>query len=420
MGCTPSTTCAQDCVRCADNWDSTCGHCGVYGQQVTSNCGDSCRNCMRCLGQSVQGVAVLVLTHWFNSGLLSKSDCPSIIFSGRRVDTGGPPERADTFTQEERLDDITPESGPTSVTARVYGINPGCWIVTAKSSGGKELGEWSGKVPAKAIMASSEPVETDIGMAHFTQTGVPGVIGWAWLASVALAVAIGVVFQGAILAHEHIEIGAPLLLSIFALPIGCLGAKIWFVVKHHYPWRAFISSGMCVQGFLTGVALVSLVGLPLAHIPVNAFCRAMAPSLFFGLAIGRIGCFFAGCCAGRPTNSRWGIWSSDGRLGARRVPTQLLESVVSLLIGVVALSLQHILAASGATLVACWIAYTMFRGSLVFPLRAEYRASSARLRLAQEASGDNSTLSQSIVQTEACGSLHDQHMQAKDESRQLA
>lgn len=61
--------------------------------------------------------------------------------------------------------------------------------------------------------------------------------------------------------------------------------------------------------------------------------------LFFAVAIGRIGCFLTGCCAGRPSASRWAIWSSDRRIGAKRLPAQLTESGVGLLLGSVALVL---------------------------------------------------------------------------------
>jgi len=43
----------------------------------------------------------------------------------------------------------------------------------------------------------------------------------------------------------------------------------------------------------------------------------------------RAGAFVTGpgLCGGRLTSSRWGIWASDGRLGAGRVPAQQLESL---------------------------------------------------------------------------------------------
>lgn len=50
---------------------------------------------------------------------------------------------------------------------------------------------------------------------------------------------------------------------------------------------------------------------------------AMLPALTLGHAIGRIGCFLAGCCYGTETSHWWGIHLH----GASRHPTQLFESL---------------------------------------------------------------------------------------------
>ena len=42
---------------------------------------------------------------------------------------------------------------------------------------------------------------------------------------------------------------------------------------------------------------------------INAGSWAVtAPGLLVAMAVGRVGCFFAGCCGGPPTASRWGVW----------------------------------------------------------------------------------------------------------------
>lgn len=64
-----------------------------------------------------------------------------------------------------------------------------------------------------------------------------------------------------------------------------------------------------------------IVGLPLGH------------------ALGRIGCFLAGCCYGRPTQMPWGVTFTDPHslvapelLGVPLHPTQLYESAANLLL----------------------------------------------------------------------------------------
>jgi phosphatidylglycerol:prolipoprotein diacylglycerol transferase len=51
-----------------------------------------------------------------------------------------------------------------------------------------------------------------------------------------------------------------------------------------------------------------------------------AVALCAGEAVGRLGCFFGGCCFGKVTDVPWAVWQH----GAHRHPTQLYLSVASL------------------------------------------------------------------------------------------
>ena len=125
--------------------------------------------------------------------------------------------------------------------------------------------------------------------------------------------------------------------------------------------------------------LVAVAALLAFNLPIGVFLDAAAPGMFFAVAIGRLGCFFTGCCAGRCTRSRWGVWSSDRRVGARRVPTQLLESAAGLLIGVAAvlLVLFEVPGVSGLVFVATMAGYIAVR-QMLLRLRAERREYSWR------------------------------------------
>ena len=119
----------------------------------------------------------------------------------------------------------------------------------------------------------------------------------------------------------------------------------------------------------TPAAIVALLAL---NLPIGAYLDASAPGLFFAVAIGRLGCFLTGCCAGRCTSSRWGVWSSDRRVGARRIPAQLLEAAAGLLIGVATLPLLRVATFHGAIFVAAFALYALVR-QLLLRLRAEQR-----------------------------------------------
>jgi phosphatidylglycerol:prolipoprotein diacylglycerol transferase len=183
---------------------------------------------------------------------------------------------------------------------------------------------------------------------------------------------LGLVVQTVLVAHERLDVGRTLLLSTLAILVGVVGAKLWFVVLHR---RERLVNGWCIQGLLTGVVVVLVGGSFLAHVSLGTLLDLTAPGLFMGMAVGRVGCFFAGCCAGRPTASRWGVWSSDQRIGARRLPTQLLELGLALSVGVAALVAVLVHGpANGALLVAAIAVYTLCRQGILL-LRAEQRKS---------------------------------------------
>jgi phosphatidylglycerol:prolipoprotein diacylglycerol transferase len=74
--------------------------------------------------------------------------------------------------------------------------------------------------------------------------------------------------------------------------------------------------------------------------PALRTCDAFAPGLALGHAIGRVGCFAAGCCYGKPTSHFWGVTFTNPLaheivgtpLGQALEPTQLFESAVELTI----------------------------------------------------------------------------------------
>jgi len=70
-------------------------------------------------------------------------------------------------------------------------------------------------------------------------------------------------------------------------------------------WLGF--DGLALYGAVVGVPIVAFVYTRVAHIPWSSMARvgdALALGAPLGQAIGRVGCFLNGCCAGGPTD--WG------------------------------------------------------------------------------------------------------------------
>jgi phosphatidylglycerol---prolipoprotein diacylglyceryl transferase len=148
-----------------------------------------------------------------------------------------------------------------------------------------------------------------------------------------------------------------------ACVLGLFGAKAYYFATHPRERRGLLTPGMSVQGFVLVAVATLFGGSLLLGLPPGSVLDTMAPGLLLGLTVGRFGCLLGGCCAGRPTCSRWGIWSSNRRLGVRRVPVQLLEASFAGVLGALALAAVLLFGASagGLVFVAGIAAYTAGR-----------------------------------------------------------
>jgi phosphatidylglycerol:prolipoprotein diacylglycerol transferase len=203
---------------------------------------------------------------------------------------------------------------------------------------------------------------------------IPGVHQVIWGPLVILGVLVGLGVQALLLSRAGEDVGAGLVVSAAAIFAGWAGAKAWYVAVWH--GRRF--DGWCVQGAILGGAVAAGIVLTAGTaMSAGTYLDASAPGLMLGMAVGRPGCFLAGCCYGRPTASRWGIWSSDRCLGIRRVPTQLIEAALCLAIGIAALLIALVggLGDSGALLLGCLAAFVLGR-QMILPYRAEPRQTS--------------------------------------------
>ena len=327
---------------------------------------------------------ILAVTYWFDPALRSEPYPVTVRFTGRRVDVKGRVQAGDRFEQDETIEQVIPGSGPLSLTARVRGINPGEWTVTARilesarpargpreqenaipvaGPGGPAARLWRRWAPD---VSSDEHMRTCLTpLAH-----VPGILPGIWGAMVTLGMLVALALQFLVISADHLALGPWWAVTLVGIAVGIAGAKVWFIVLKR---REHLINGWCIQGFIASAPVAAVMMLAAFHVPIGVFLDVTAPGLLVAMAVGRMGCFFAGCCGGPPTASRWGVWSSDQRVGARRVPTQLLELALAGILGLVALVavLRHG-PAGGAFFVAGLAAYTLGRQGILH-LRAEPR-----------------------------------------------
>lgn len=345
----------------------------------------------------------LVATYWFDSGEGGEPYSATVRFTGRRTGLRGTPRQGDTFAQDERIEEIIPGTGPVSITTWVYGLQEGEWDVSAELTSGPNVGDagsrgrigpgrgrsvqratWSWR-HWSLTTAPADPVKTRWAvLAPLARQ--PAVLPGIYTALAIISILVAVAVQAAILGRGDVPVGRTLLASGLTIVAGLIGAKAWYAVLH--PNESILKGGWAVDGFLIVFPLVGAIILLRLDLPIGRVLDATAPGIFFAVAIGRIGCFFTGCCAGRCTAHRFGIWSSDRRVGARRIPTQLLESAAGLIIGVVTLLLVlgGTILFPGAIFVAAFALYAAVR-QVLLRLRSERRKSPRTVSLTAVAAG---------------------------------
>jgi phosphatidylglycerol:prolipoprotein diacylglycerol transferase len=135
--------------------------------------------------------------------------------------------------------------------------------------------------------------------------------------------------------------------GILVVLSGIVGAKILYIINDWsnyvaHPSEIFslstLQAGGVFSGGLIGAFIAAVWFIRKHHMPALGTCDAFAPGLALGHAIGRVGCFAAGCCYGKPTTHFWGVTFTNPLasalvgtpLGVPLEPTQLFESAVEL------------------------------------------------------------------------------------------
>lgn len=133
-------------------------------------------------------------------------------------------------------------------------------------------------------------------------------------------------------------------ISAVAILSGLFGARLFYVLQNWAHFRVnpaeifkIWEGGLVFYGGFLVAAAVTAAYVHRQKLPLGVIADCAAPALAIGQAIGRWGCFFAGCCYGRPTAVPWAARFKDpiclAPMGIELHPVQLYESFGSLLIG---------------------------------------------------------------------------------------
>jgi phosphatidylglycerol:prolipoprotein diacylglycerol transferase len=136
-------------------------------------------------------------------------------------------------------------------------------------------------------------------------------------------------------------------LGIYIIISALVGAKLLLVladfgtyVNNPRELLTIVRAGGVFYGGLIVAVLVAVWYIKRIGLPLWTTCDVFAPGIALGHVIGRLGCFFAGCCYGTPTDQPWAITFTDPFAGANvgtplnvpLHPTQLYEAGAEALI----------------------------------------------------------------------------------------
>jgi phosphatidylglycerol:prolipoprotein diacylglycerol transferase len=109
-------------------------------------------------------------------------------------------------------------------------------------------------------------------------------------------------------------------LAIWVVVCGVIGARLFYVIEY---WREKFAGlgprailfevlnipegGLVIYGGFFGAAVGFIIFLRKHGLPLLAMADLAAPCMAIGLALGRIGCFFNGCCYGGQTDWPWAV-----------------------------------------------------------------------------------------------------------------
>jgi phosphatidylglycerol:prolipoprotein diacylglycerol transferase len=145
-------------------------------------------------------------------------------------------------------------------------------------------------------------------------------------------------------------------LGIYIIISALVGAKLLLLVTDFQTFKSnpaellnLLREGGVFYGGLIVAVTVALWYIRRVGLPLWTTCDVFAPGIALGLVVGRFGCFFAGCCYGKPTSVPWAITFTDPFAAANvgtplnvpLHPTQLYEAGTSFLILVFLLATER-------------------------------------------------------------------------------
>jgi len=139
-------------------------------------------------------------------------------------------------------------------------------------------------------------------------------------------------------------------LGLILIISGVIGSRIFYVLlnvsyylKNPFDVLKLWQGGLVFSGGLLGAVIAGAFYIRRHGYDIWQMGDIFAPAIVIAQAIGRVGCFMAGCCYGKPTSLPWGATftnpESIAPLHIPLHPTQLYDSLSNFIIFIIVMSL---------------------------------------------------------------------------------
>ena len=164
-------------------------------------------------------------------------------------------------------------------------------------------------------------------------------------------------------------------LVIWAVVGGFAGAKVLYFltrlkdIMENPRVLLDLADGFVVYGGIIGGIFSAMAYCKIEKLPFLKYFDLVMPSVALAQGFGRIGCFLAGCCYGRETDSALGIVfhnSSYAPNGVKLLPTQLISSGLDFMLCIVLILLDRKKKGDGQIAGAYLVLYSIGRFILEF------------------------------------------------------
>jgi len=172
-------------------------------------------------------------------------------------------------------------------------------------------------------------------------------------------------------------------MGIYTVLVALLLAKVWLILSDcdYYvanPLDIFslntFQSGGTFYGGIVGAILMIVLYSYFQKMPLLPVMDTIVAGLPLGHAIGRLGCFAAGCCYGKPTTVAWGVVFTNPAaaqlagtpLGVHLHPTQLYEAAAEFLNFLILVWIGKRQRFTGQIIATYFLLYGVERGTIEF------------------------------------------------------